>query len=105
MSRTIEARRGAVRAVWQGATLASSDHTLYVEGNHYFPPEALDRSRFEPSAERSYCPWKGQAGYYDVVVDGKRNAGAAWFYPDPLAEAEPVRGHVAFWRGVEVVEA
>ncbi len=94
-----------MRAEWNGVTLAQSDKTVVVEGNHYFPPEALNRAFFDHSDRRSVCPWKGTADYYDVVVDGKRNAAAAWTYPTPNPAAEDIRGHFAFWKGVKVSEA
>ena len=91
-----------VQARWNGAVLASSDDTVVVEGNHYFPPSDVDMTYFEPSGHHTVCGWKGTASYYDVVVDGARNAEAAWFYPMTLPEAEHVRGRIAFWHGVEV---
>ncbi len=93
-----------VRAVWNGTVLAESDHTVVVEGNHYFPPESLHWDHFERAAATSVCPWKGTANYYDVVLDGGRNAGAAWYYPEPKEAAAEIRDRVAFWRGVEVSE-
>lgn len=93
-----------MKAIWKGATLAESDDTVVVEGNHYFPEASLDRSRFESSDHTSYCPWKGTASYYDVVVDGERNANAAWTYPEPMEAAASIEGRVAFWHGVEVVD-
>ncbi len=94
--------RGPVRAVWNGAVLAQSGDTIIVEGNHYFPPDSVSQELFATSDEHTMCPWKGTASYYDVVVDGERNAGAAWFYPTPLPAAEQVKDYVAFWRGVKV---
>jgi uncharacterized protein (DUF427 family) len=91
-----------MRAVWNGAVLAESDATVVVEGNHYFPAESLDLSHVQPSERQTTCPWKGTAHYYDVVVDGRTNAGAAWYYPEPKAAAAEIAGHVAFWKGVEV---
>lgn len=91
-----------VRATWQGRTIAESDRTVLVEGNHYFPPSDVASDVLRPSATTSHCPWKGDASYYDVVVDGEANADAAWYYPEPLEAAEGVRDFVAFWRGVEV---
>lgn len=82
--------------------LAESDDTVVVEGNHYFPPEALNTEYFKPSDHHSLCPWKGQASYYDVVADGEVNRSAAWFYPDPTPAAEKIRGRIAFWHGVRV---
>ena len=93
-----------MRAIWNGVTLAESDDTVVVEGNHYFPAGALAREHFAPSDSHSFCPWKGTASYYDVQVDGERNADAAWYYPEPKRAAAEIRDRVAFWRGVEVVE-
>lgn len=89
-------------ASWNTATLASSDDTVVVEGNHYFPSAALEESRFRPSATRTFCSWKGEAHYYDVVVEGQVNKDAAWYYPEPKAAAAQIKGRVAFWKGVRV---
>jgi uncharacterized protein (DUF427 family) len=91
-------------ATWNGTVLAESDETIVVEGNHYFPPDSIDEARFEQSDKSSVCPWKGTAAYYDVVVDGERNEGAAWYYPDPKDAAAEIKDHVAFWNGVEVTD-
>jgi uncharacterized protein (DUF427 family) len=89
-------------ATWNGAILAESEDTVVVEGNHYFPSSSLRRQHFAPSATHTTCSWKGVASYYDVVVDGRKNADAAWYYPDPKEAAESIRGRIAFWKGVEV---
>lgn len=89
-------------ASWNGQVIASSDETVMVEGNHYFPPESIGRGYLQPSEKTSVCPWKGTAAYFDVVVDGQVNSGAAWAYPEPKAKAEHIRDHVAFWGGVTV---
>ncbi len=91
-----------MKATWNGAVLAESDLTVVVEGNHYFPDDSLVRGHFEPSDKQTTCFWKGVASYYDVVVDGQRNAAAAWYYPAPKSAAQQIEGHVAFWRGVQV---
>ena len=93
-----------MKATWNGATLAESDETVVVEGNHYFPPASLDRSFVRESDHTTVCPWKGTAGYFDVVVDGETNANAAWVYRTPKEAAAEIRDHVAFWKGVEVSE-
>jgi uncharacterized protein (DUF427 family) len=93
-----------VQATWNGAVLASSDDTVVVEGNHYFPAESLRRELFSGSETHTVCPWKGTASYYAVTVDGQTNADAAWYYPEPLPEAAMVAGRVAFWKGVEVTD-
>lgn len=90
------------RAVWNGAVLAESADTVVVEGNQYFPPADVRREYFRPSESHTTCHWKGLASYYDVVVDGKENKDAAWYYPQPSAAAENIKGRVAFWRGVKV---
>lgn len=91
-----------VRATWNGAVLAESDHTIKIEGNLYFPPESLRREYFTSSESTTSCPWKGQARYYDLTVDGKTSQDAAWFYPRPRPAASKIAGHVAFWRGVRI---
>lgn len=91
-----------MRATWKGVTLAESDDTVVVEGNHYFPAESIVREHFVPSDSSTHCPWKGDASYYDVRVNGDANPDAAWYYPAPYDAAEQIRDRVAFWRGVEV---
>ena len=92
-----------MKAVWNGTVLAESTRTEVVEGNHYFPPDALARAYFKESSTHTVCGWKGTASYYDVVVNGQTNKDAAWYYPDPLPAAKNIAGYVAFWRGVQVV--
>lgn len=94
-----------LRAVWNGAVLAESGQTVKVEGNHYFPAESLHREYFTDSPTTSTCPWKGQARYYHVSVEGKANRDAAWYYPQPSPAADAIAGHVAFWHGVRVERA
>ncbi len=90
------------RATWQGEVVAESDEFEVVEGNVYFPPEAIKKEFFEPTDHHTVCPWKGTASYYDLVVNGQRNENAAWYYPEPKAAAANVKAHVAFWKGVTV---
>ena len=94
-----------MEARWNDQLIARSDDIVLVEGNAYFPEASLERSCLRPSSHRTICGWKGEAHYYDVVVDGQVNANAAWFYPDPKPEAERIRGRVAFWKGVQVSAA
>jgi uncharacterized protein (DUF427 family) len=91
-----------MKASWHGATLAESDDTVVVEGNHYFPADSLRREYFRESAKHTTCPWKGEASYYDIAVDGDVNHEAAWYYPTPKEAAANIRGRVAFWKGVLV---
>ena len=91
-----------VKAVWKGVVLAQSDKTIVVEGNHYFPPEAINWEYFTPSETHTVCPWKGTASYYQVQVDGQMNRDAAWYYPEPKSAAANIQGRIAFWRGVRV---
>ena len=90
------------KATWNGTVIAESDTHEIVEGNVYFPPESLAKEHFRPSETTTTCPWKGQARYFDIVVDGEENRDAAWYYPEPKPKAEKIRGMVAFWRGVVV---
>lgn len=89
-------------ATWNGVVIAESTETEIVEGNHYFPPNSIKEEFFKASSQASICPWKGQASYYDIVVDGEVNSGGAWYYPDPKPAASNIKDHVAFWRGVKV---
>lgn len=91
-----------MKATWNGAVIADSNDTVLVEGNHYFPESALNRDFVTFSNHRSTCPWKGEAKYLSLLVNGELNADAAWYYPDPKPEAENIRGRVAFWKGVKV---
>lgn len=91
-----------MQAVFNGTVIAESDETVVVEGNHYFPAESLRQEYVEPSRMRTLCPWKGLASYYDVEVEGVAGPNAAWFYPRPSFLARRIKGHVAFWNGVEV---
>lgn len=91
-----------MRATWNGAVLAESDSTVVVEGNHYFPAEAVDWRYFTDSQTNTVCSWKGTASYHTVVVDGASNPDAAWYYPDPLPAADNIKDRVAFWKGVTV---
>jgi uncharacterized protein (DUF427 family) len=92
------------KAVWNGQTIAESETYETVEGNIYFPDDSVKREFFKPSSTTSSCPWKGQARYYTLLVDGQENPDAAWYYPDPKPAARNVKHHVAFWRGVEVTK-
>ncbi len=91
-----------MKATWNGATLAESNDMIVVEGNQYFPAEALRREFFSESPTHSSCPWKGEASYYNVKVNSDTNPDAAWYYPDPKPAADNIKDRVAFWKGVKV---
>ena len=91
-----------MKASWNGATIAESDDTVVVEGNHYFPMDSLKREHVTFSNHKTTCPWKGTASYYSLLVNGEMNADAAWYYAAPKPEAEEVRNRVAFWKGVKI---
>jgi len=92
-----------MKAIWQGITIADSNHTIVVEGNHYFPPDSVNMEYLVPSKTTTVCPWKGVASYYSIKVGGKLNKDACWYYPDTKNAAKNIRGYLAFWRGVEVI--
>ncbi len=91
-----------MKAMWNGQVIAESDDTVVVEGNHYFPESSLNRQFVTFSNHRSSCPWKGQAHYHSLMVDGSLNENAVWYYPDPSEAAGHIKGRVAFWKGVKV---
>jgi len=91
-----------VKASWKGATIAESNDTVVIEGNHYFPPDSVDFDLLKPSETTTVCPWKGVAHYFNVVVDGEENPNSAWYYPEPQPAATEIRDRLAFWKGVQV---
>ena len=93
-----------MKAIWNDTVIAESTATVVIEGNHYFPHEAIHKEFFTASEMHSICPWKGKAHYYTLVVEGKENTDAAWFYPEVSALAKGIKNHVAFWKGVSVVD-
>jgi uncharacterized protein (DUF427 family) len=93
-----------MKAIWNDKTIAESNDTIVIEGNHYFPPGSVKSDLLAPSDTHTTCPWKGVASYHNVVVDGQTNKDAAWFYPEPKPAAKEIAGYVAFWKGVKVVE-
>ncbi|HNP08464.1 MAG TPA: DUF427 domain-containing protein [Cyclobacteriaceae bacterium] len=92
-----------MKAIWNGQVIAESDDTVVIEGNHYFPEDAIKKEFFSESISNTVCPWKGIASYYNVTVDGKENPDAAWYYPEPKEAAKVIKDRIAFWKGVEVV--
>ena len=90
------------KATWNETVLAQSDDTVVIDGNHYFPPESINKQYFQESNTHSICPWKDTANYYDMEVNGQINKDAAWFYPNAKEKAKHFEGYVAFWRGVQV---
>ncbi|GAB2799756.1 DUF427 domain-containing protein [Rhabdobacter roseus] len=93
-----------MKAIWNNEIIAESDDTVVVEGNHYFPVDAVQVRYLRPSDTHTVCPWKGTASYYSLEVDGDVNKDAAWYYPTPKAAARQIEGRLAFWKGVQVVE-
>ena len=91
-------------AKWNGKILAQSNKTIIIEGNHYFPPKSMNDEFFENSDYQTTCHWKGQANYYHLNVENKKNKNAAWYYPNPKPEAENIKNYIAFWKGVEIFE-
>jgi uncharacterized protein (DUF427 family) len=90
------------KAIWNGTVLAESDKCVVVEGNQYFPPDAIKKEYFKDSSNHTTCPWKGVASYYSIEVDGKVNKDAAWYYPTTKDAAKNIEGYIAFWKGVKV---
>lgn len=93
-----------MKAIWNETVLAESDNTVIVEGNHYFPADSINNEFFKETETNTVCGWKGTANYYSIVVDGEENTDAAWYYPEAKPDAKNIEGHIAFWKGVEVIE-
>ena len=91
-----------VKAIWKEKVIAETETPEIVEGNYYFPPDSVNKEFLKESNTHSNCPWKGKASYYHVVVDDKLNEDAAWYYPEPKAAAEKIKGYIAFWKGIEI---
>ncbi|HAH37206.1 MAG TPA: hypothetical protein DEQ87_00675 [Algoriphagus sp.] len=91
-----------MKAIWNNQVIAESDQTVVIEGNHYFPRESVKKEFLKDSDTHSTCPWKGQASYYSILVDGELNKDAAWYYPDPKSAASVIKDRIAFWKGVKV---
>lgn len=91
-----------MKAIWNNQVIAESDDTIVIENNHYFPEKSVKTGYLVPSDKHTNCPWKGEASYYTLDVDGKKNEDAAWYYPEPKPDAEEIKNYVAFWKGVEV---
>ena len=90
------------KAIWNGTVIAESNETVIIEGNHYFPPDAINKEFFKNSTTHTNCHWKGLASYYNIEVKGQTNNNGAWYYPNPLPAASEITGYIAFWRGVKV---
>lgn len=93
-----------MKAIWNDKIIAESDNTINIEGNQYFPPQSINKEYLVESEMNTVCHWKGTASYYNVVVDGKTNTDAAWYYPTPSGLAANIKGYVAFWHGVEIIK-
>lgn len=93
-----------MKALWNNKVIAESNDIIKVEGNSYFPIESVNKNYLKESQASSVCPWKGKAAYYSLEVDGKTNKDAAWYYPEPKEAAKEIKGRVAFWKGVEIVD-
>jgi uncharacterized protein (DUF427 family) len=93
-----------MKAIWNNQMIAESNETIVVEGNHYFPPASVKKEYLTSSDTKTTCPWKGEASYYNIVIDGQENKDAAWYYASPKEAAKEIKDHIAFWKGVQVLE-
>ena len=93
------------KAIWNGIVLAESEVHEVVEGNIYFPPNAVDPDHLRPSDHTTVCPWKGTANYFDLMADGQEARNAAWMYRHPKPEATHIKDYVAFYSPPVTVEA
>ncbi len=93
-----------MKALWNKQVIAESNETVVVENNHYFPADSIHKEYFKPSDTHTICPWKGKASYYHLEVNGETNLDAAWYYPKVSELAKGIKGRIAFWKGVEIIE-
>jgi len=93
-----------MKAIWNNEVIAESNQTIVVEGNQYFPPDSVKAELLVASDKTSVCPWKGNARYHSLEVEGKQNSDAAWYYPSPKDAAKEIAGYIAFWKGVQIIE-
>ena len=93
-----------MKAIWNNQVIAESDETIFIEAFYYFPPDSVNYEFLQESDTHTTCNWKGEASYYNIVVDGKENKDAAWYYPETKEKANNIKGYVAFWKEVELVE-
>ncbi len=93
-----------MKAIFNNVVIAESDHTVVVEGNHYFPPDSVKHEFFTDSSLSTVCPWKGTASYYNIAVDGQQSSNAAWYYPTPKDAAQQIKDHIAFYPIVKVTK-
>ncbi len=93
-----------MKAIWNGVVIAESDDTIVIEGNHYFPETSIKKEFLKSSVTETVCPWKGTANYFSLIVNGKENSDAVWYYANPSELAKAIKGRIAFWKGVEVIK-
>ena len=91
-----------ITAIWNNTVLAESDLCEEVEGNSYFPIDSIKMEYLKPSNTKTMCPWKGEANYFNIEVNGSINKDAAWSYQETKPEANNIKGYVAFWKGVKI---
>lgn len=94
-----------MKAIWNGQVIAESNRTINIEGNQYFPEDDVNKTFLSESNTHTVCHWKGTASYYNITVNGKTNTDAAWYYPEPSGLANNIKGYIAFWRGVNIVQS
>ena len=94
-----------MKAIWNNTVIAESSDTISIEGNHYFPRDAVGARFLRESDTTTECPWKGTARYHSLEVDGETNVDAAWYYAEPRDAAAPIKDRIAFWKGVEIIES
>jgi uncharacterized protein (DUF427 family) len=93
-----------MKAIWNNQVIAESNDTIVIEGNHYFPEDSVKKEYLEKSTNQTHCPWKGEASYYSLNVEGSVNKDAVWYYPNPSELAKNIKNRLAFWKGVEVIK-
>ncbi|MCB2196098.1 MAG: DUF427 domain-containing protein [Bacteroidetes bacterium] len=87
-----------VNVIYNHKVIAQTDDTVVVEENHYFPKEVLSEDLLEESDLTTTCPWKGEAHYYHLIIDGKKLENMVWYYPNPKEKAKMIKDRIAFYQ-------
>jgi uncharacterized protein (DUF427 family) len=99
---TIAPNPKRVRVMFNGRVVADTSHALTLKEAslppvQYIPREDADMSLLQRTAHKTHCPYKGDAAYYTIRMDGRAAENAIWTYEDPYPEVAAIKGHLAFY--------
>jgi adenylate cyclase len=105
---TFEAHPRRVKIAFNGVTVADSSRVRVMRETRlppvlYFPLDDLNWDLLQRSEHRTYCPFKGNASYWSLVVSGLRAENAVWGYEEPFEGASHIKDYVAFYANLVAV--